>query len=88
MMESYILELTRQGLLLVLIASAPPVLASLVVGLILSVFQATTQLQEQTLTFVPKLVAVFASLVIAGPWIGQQLLRFTRLIFEGFPGVF
>lgn len=87
-MESYILQVTRQGLLLVLVASAPPVLASLVVGLLISIFQATTQIQEQTLTFVPKLIAVFASLVIAGPWIGGQLLRFTRMVFEGFPGLF
>lgn len=87
-MENYILQVTRQALLLVLIVSAPPVMASLVVGLMLSVFQATTQIQEQTLTFVPKLIAVFASLVIAGPWIGGQLLAFTRMLFEGFPGLF
>lgn len=87
-MENYILQITRQALLLVLIVSAPPVLASLVVGLALSIFQATTQIQEQTLTFVPKLIAVFATLVITGPWIGGQLLAFTRLLFEGFPGLF
>ena len=82
-MEAYILRIAREGLYLVLIASAPPVLASMVTGLVVSIFQATTQIQEQTLTFVPKLIAVFASLVIAGPWIGSQLLRFTRALFEG-----
>lgn len=82
-MEGYLLQVAREGLYLVLIASAPPVLASMLVGLVVSVLQATTQIQEQTLTFVPKIVAVFASLVIAGPWIGAQLLRFTRLVFEG-----
>ncbi|QDG51656.1 flagellar biosynthesis protein FliQ [Persicimonas caeni] len=87
-MEDYILQIAREGLLLILVASAPPVLASLVTGLLISIFQATTQIQEQTLTFVPKLIAVFASLVIAGPWIGAQLLRFTRMLFEGFPGLF
>lgn len=82
-MEGYLLQVAREGLYLVLIASAPPVLASMLVGLVVSVLQATTQIQEQTLTFVPKIVAVFASLVIAGPWIGAQLVRFTRLVFEG-----
>jgi flagellar biosynthetic protein FliQ len=82
-MEDYLLQVAREGLFLVLVASAPPVLASMLVGLIVSVLQATTQIQEQTLTFVPKIVAVFGSLVIAGPWIGAQLMRFTRLLFEG-----
>jgi flagellar biosynthetic protein FliQ len=86
-MEDYLIQVTREGLYLVLIASAPPVLASMAVGLVVSLIQATTQIQEQTLTFVPKLVAVFASLAIAGPWIGEQLVRFTRLVFEGFPAI-
>lgn len=87
-MEDYILQITREGLYLVVIASGPPLLASVVIGLIVSVFQATTQIQEQTLTFVPKLVGVFLTLAIAGPWIGSQLVRFTRLVFEGFPNLF
>ena len=57
-------------------------LTSIGIGLVISVIQATTQIQEQTLTFVPKLVGVFASLVITGPWIGSQLVRFTRVLFE------
>ncbi|MFW5966957.1 MAG: flagellar biosynthesis protein FliQ [Persicimonas sp.] len=87
-MEEYILRIAREGLMLVLVVSAPPILASLVMGLIVAVFQATTQIQEQTLTFVPKLIAVFASLLIAGPWIGAQLVQFTQTLFEGFPGLF
>ena len=87
-MEEYILRITREGLYLAIIASAPPIAASMLVGLAVSIFQATTQIQEQTLSFVPKVLAVFVSLVIAGPWIGRQLLRFTRAIFEGFPGLF
>lgn len=82
-MEPYLLQVAREGLYLVLIASAPPVLASLAVGLLVSVVQATTQIQEQTLTFVPKIIAVFASLIITGPWIGAQLVRFTQVLFEG-----
>lgn len=87
-MQEFILQIAREGLLLVLIASAPPLLASMIVGLIVSVMQATTQIQEQTLTFVPKLVAVFFSLVVAGPWIGAQLVQFTHTLFTEFPGVF
>jgi flagellar biosynthetic protein FliQ len=86
-MEEYVIQVAREGLLLVLVVSAPPVLMSLVVGLFISVIQATTQIQEQTLTFVPKLVAVTISLVAFAPWIGAQLIRFTRLVFEGFPNV-
>lgn len=87
-MESYLLQVAREALYLVLIVSAPPVLASLLVGLLVSILQATTQIQERTLTFVPKVVAVFASLAVAGPWIGSQLLQFTRTLFEGFPALF
>jgi len=72
-----LLALGREALLLMVIASLPPVAASLVVGFLASLFQATTQLQESTLTVVPKLCAAVAALVIAGPWIGAQLVRFT-----------
>lgn len=76
---------TQQALLLVLVASAPPVILSLVIGLIISVFQAATQIQEQTLSFAPKVVVVFGSLAIFGSWIGAQLMRFTFNIFDRFP---
>jgi len=69
----------------VLVASAPPVLMSLVVGFVISVFQATTQIQEQTLSFAPKVVIVFGVLALAGSWIGTQLLRFTFHVFDRFP---
>ena len=81
-MEEFVLQIAREALFLVLVASAPPLLASMVVGLLVSVIQATTQIQEQTLTFVPKLVAVFLSLVIAGPWIGAQLVQFTETVYS------
>ncbi len=76
---------TQQALYLVLVASAPPVLMSLVVGFLISVFQATTQIQEQTLSFAPKVIAVFGVLALAGGWIGAQLMRFTFQIFDRFP---
>ena len=85
MNEDYILQVVREGLYLVLLVSAPAVFVSLVVGLIVSLLQATTQLQDHTLTFVPKLVAVLATLAIAGPWIGAQLVRFTRTLLAAIP---
>ena len=70
--------LGREALLLMVLASLPPIGASLVVGFLMSLFQATTQLQENTLSVVPKLCAAVLSLVLAGPWIGGQLTRFTH----------
>ncbi len=79
--------LTQEALYLVLVASAPPIIMSLLVGFIISVFQATTQIQEQTLTFAPKVIVVFGVLAMAGPWIGSQLLRFTFHVFDRFPSL-
>lgn len=67
----------REALWLMVIASAPPLLASLVVGFAMSLFQATTQLQESTLSVVPKVAAAVLALVVTGPWLGAQLTRFT-----------
>jgi flagellar biosynthetic protein FliQ len=77
----------QQALILVLVASGPPIVMSLVIGFIIAVFQATTQIQEQTLTFAPKLVVIFGVLGLAGPWIGANLLRFTFHIFDRFPAL-
>jgi flagellar biosynthetic protein FliQ len=77
--------ITQEALFLVLIVSAPPILMSLIVGFLISVFQATTQIQEQTLTFAPKVIVVFGVLALSGAWIGGQLLRFTFHLFDRFP---
>jgi flagellar biosynthetic protein FliQ len=78
MSQDVLLALGREALLLMVFASLPPVGASLVVGFLMSLFQATTQLQESTLTVVPKLCAAVLALVLAGPWIGGQLTRFAH----------
>ncbi|MBJ6763113.1 flagellar biosynthetic protein FliQ [Corallococcus sp. H22C18031201] len=78
---------TQEALFLVLVVSAPPVLISLLVGFLISLFQATTQIQEQTLTFAPKVIIVFGVLAMTGPWIGSQLLRFTFHVFDRFPAL-
>ena len=80
-----IVRILREGLLMVLLLSAGPMLASMLVGFMVSLFQATTQIQEQTLSYVPKLVAVFVTLMIMGPWILSQAVRFTVVLFESIP---
>ncbi|MFN8005421.1 MAG: flagellar biosynthesis protein FliQ [Terriglobia bacterium] len=84
-MESYLIAISKQSLYLVLILSAPAVLVAMVIGLMISLVQATTQIQEQTLTFVPKLVAVMVILSLTGPWCMVQLMAFTQNILEQFP---
>jgi flagellar biosynthetic protein FliQ len=79
--------LTQEALFLVLVCSGPPVVMSLVVGFLVSVFQATTQIQEQTLSFAPKVVIVFGVLGLSGAWIGAQLMRFTFHIYDRFPAL-
>ena len=75
----------QQALILVLVVSGPPIILSLVIGFAVSVFQAATQIQEQTLSFAPKVVVVFGVLGLSGAWIGAQLMRFTFHIFDRFP---
>jgi len=82
-----IIRIVREALLLTLLISAAPMLASVLVGFVVSVFQATTQIQEQTLSYVPKLIAVFLTLAIMGPWMLTQTIRFARVILESIPYV-
>ena len=70
-------DLIRQTLLLALTISAPMLLIGLAVGIIVSLFQAVTQIQEQTLTFIPKITAMFAAAILLLPWIGSRLMEYT-----------
>ena len=87
MNEQMLIVLGREALLLMVLASLPPIAASLVVGFLMSLFQATTQIQESTLSVVPKLCAAVLALVVAGPWIGAQLSRFTTQLLMALPAV-
>lgn len=80
MTENMIITLGREALYAVLLVSAPMLGVSLLVGLLISIFQATTQIQEQTLTFVPKIIAVLVTAVIFAPWMLKVLLSFTKKI--------
>ncbi|MBT9172572.1 MAG: hypothetical protein DDT21_00958 [Syntrophomonadaceae bacterium] len=76
MSQDFVLSLARETVLTTLMISAPLLLASLVVGLGISVFQATTQIQEPTLTFVPKIIAILLGVVVFGSWMLNRLLQF------------
>jgi len=82
MTDAAVLQIVREGLYLALLVSLPVLTVSLVVGLLFGVIQAATQLQEQTLSFVPRLAAVMATLAIAGGWMGAQILRYAGGLFE------
>ena len=77
----------QQALILVLVVSGPPIILALVIGFVISVFQAATQIQEQTLSFAPKLVIIFGVLGLGGSWMGATLMRFTFNIFDRFPAL-
>lgn len=82
MSADFIIGLAGQAIFVVLKVAAPMLLAGLTVGLLVSIFQATTQIQEQTLAFIPKIVSVFIALLIFGPWILNTLVDFTYAIFN------
>jgi len=87
MTPEFVIGLVRQGLEITILVSAPLLLTALVTGLLVSVFQAATQINEMTLSFIPKLLAVFAALVLAGPWMVNLMVDFTRRLILGIPGM-
>lgn len=82
MSEEEVIAIAERGIYTVLMVCGPVVLIALAVGLIISIFQATTQIQEQTLAFVPKIVAVLVGLIIFGPWMLTQMLSYANEIFS------
>ena len=82
-----VMTLGRQAIEVTLMVSAPMLLVALVVGLIVSIFQAATQINETTLSFIPKLVGIFAALIIAGPWMLTIMLDYMRQMFSSIPGM-
>lgn len=79
-----VLDLAAQACYLVLLVSMPPIIVASAAGLLVSLFQAVTQLQEQTLSFGIKLVCVIATILLMGPWLGGELMAFARMIFNDF----
>ncbi len=87
MTPSSVIDIGRQALEITMMMSAPLFLAALVTGLLVSVFQAATQINEMTLTFVPKLLAVFVTMVVAGPWMITLITDFARRLLESIPAL-
>lgn len=79
------MEIGRQAIEVTLIMAAPMLLSALIVGLIVSIFQAATQLNEATLQFVPKLVVMFLVLILVGPWMLQYMIDYIQRLFESIP---
>jgi flagellar biosynthetic protein FliQ len=82
-----VMELGRQALEITLLVSAPLLLAALITGLIISIFQAATQINESTLSFVPRLVAMFITMIVAGPWMLEVMIEYIRRLFTSIPGI-
>lgn len=81
MFANEIYTLSYQALILILVLSGPPIIISTVLGLIVAIFQAATQIQEQTLSFTVKLFAVVFTIIFLGPWLGGMVLQYTNTIF-------
>lgn len=82
-----IMTIAHRALEVTLLLSAPLLLCALVVGLLVGVFQAATQINEMTLSFIPKAIGMAATLVVAGPWMLKLIVSYTRELFESIPGL-
>jgi flagellar biosynthetic protein FliQ len=87
MSHALIVDLARKTIMMALLLSGPMLVVALGVGLIVSILQAVTQIQEQTLSFVPKLIAVSAVFLVALPWILQLLVKYTTELFRSIPSL-
>lgn len=84
MSTGVVIDIAREALWLIVKCSAPLLLVSLVVGLTISIFQTVTSIQEQTLTFVPKIISIFVTLIICGGWIMDNVVEFMNNLFANF----
>lgn len=84
MNENLLIDVAREAVMKVILVSAPMLLISLIVGLLVSIFQTVTSIQEQTLAFIPKIIAVFISLLIFGPWLLNQMVELVNTLFTSF----
>jgi flagellar biosynthetic protein FliQ len=87
MTPATVIDIGRQAVEVMLLISAPLFIAALATGLLVSIFQAATQINEATLSFVPKLVVIFVVLIVTGPWMITTMTDYMRRLFEGIPGM-
>jgi flagellar biosynthetic protein FliQ len=79
------MSIAYQAMMVTLYLGAPLLITALLIGLLVSLFQAATQINEMTLSFIPKILGVFAVLIIAGPWLLSLIIDFTRTLFQNIP---
>lgn len=84
MNSAEVVDIAREALWLIIKCSAPLLIVSLVVGLVISIFQTVTSIQEQTLSFVPKILSIFITLILCGGWIMDNIVAFMTRLFENF----
>ena len=82
-----VMTIGQRALEMTILLSAPLLLAALIIGLLVGVFQAATQINEMTLSFIPKLIGMAGTLVVAGPWMLKTIVGYTRELFESIPGL-
>jgi flagellar biosynthetic protein FliQ len=82
-----VMTIGQRALEMTLMLAAPMLLVGLVIGILVGIFQAATQINEMTLSFIPKLLGIATTLVIAGPWMLKQLIGYTRLLIESIPSL-
>ena len=82
-----VMTIGRSAMEVCLMVAAPMLLVALIIGLVVSIFQAATQINEATLSFIPKLVGIFVALIVAGPWMLSIMLDYMRNVFTGIPGL-
>jgi flagellar biosynthetic protein FliQ len=85
MENEFVLEVVNQAIKITLMLSAPMLIAALVVGVLVSIFQAVTQINEQTLSFIPKILVIIATLVIFSPWMMETMVTYTQELFTSIP---
>lgn len=86
MSSDIVIQIGQEALLMVMLISAPMLGLGLMVGILVSIFQATTQIQEQTLAFIPKIIAVFVAILIFGPWMLRLMVDYMRNLLINLPG--
>ncbi len=87
MSPEFVMEVGKEALFTATLIASVPLLAALVVGLVIGMVQAATQIQEMTLSFIPKLLVLAGAIIVGGPWMLQTLTSYTRRMFESIPGV-
>jgi len=86
-LQHFLIQISHEAILLIIFTSLPAIIASLAIGLLVAVFSATTQIQEATLSFAPKMIVVYIAIAATGGWVGSLMLRFTTKCLSEFSNI-